>query len=98
MASKTIPKTSDPKPQKEITLEMPLEELWELQEIRHDVSAFHQVLIWLSESQHDSYDPLLRFFDPIYKRFGDLMVLKTNLDQRIFDAEKEDQHLFRRWS
>ena len=72
--------------EKEITLEMPLGELFEVQEIRRDVSAFHQVLIWLGESQPDIYDPLFRLFNPIYDRFGDLMVRGAGLDKRIFDA------------
>ncbi len=68
------------------TLEMPLNDLEEIQELWRDVGAFHQVLIKLAEGDAEVYDSLLRLFNPIYERFGDLMAGKPNLDQRIFDA------------
>ena len=72
--------------EKEITLKMPLEELYEIQELWRDIGAFHQVLDRLSEGQHEIYDPLLRLFNPIYERFSHLMGGEPDLDQRIFDA------------
>jgi len=76
--------------EKEITLEMPLNELEEIQELWRDVGAFKQVLEKLCEGEFDTYDPLFRLFNPINERFGDLMAGKPDLDQRIFDAVKDE--------
>ena len=74
--------------EKEITLEIPLEELEEIQELWRDVGAFQQVLDRLTEGQDETYDPLLRIFNPIYERFCGLMGREPDLDQRIVDARE----------
>ena len=59
--------------EKEITVEMPLKAVKELQEVYRDVLAFSNVMIKLA----DEDDTLARLFKPIEDRFtGSMMVIE----------------------
>ncbi len=72
--------------EKELTLEMPLEELKEIREIWYDVCAFHQVLNGLDGSD-DTYFALRQFHNLIHKRFVELLAGEPGLDMRICNLE-----------
>ncbi len=68
--------------EKEITLEMPLEELLQIQELWLDLMAYSELL----EKLEPEVYVLNRFFQQIYTRFDELMSGRPHLDKRISDA------------
>jgi len=72
--------------EKELTLEMPLEELKEIREIWYDVCAFNQMLNKLDGTE-DDYFALRQFHNHIHKRFVELLAGEPGLDMRIVNLE-----------
>ena len=78
--------------EKELTLEMPLEELKEVREIWYGVCAFNQMLNKLDRGDDDSF-ALRHFHKPLHERFTDLLAGEPAWDQRMMQVEMESEKL-----
>ncbi len=78
--------------EKELTLEIPLEELQEVREIWYGVCAFNHMLHKLDGDEDDQF-ALRQFHKPLRDRFTHLLAGEPAWDQRMGEVETESEGL-----